>query len=69
MQGNGQQTDEQGGEDDVVAHGCVHVELLGLQEEALEGDAAEDVPAELVVARHWEVVEAMVGLVFISLQH
>lgn len=26
-------------------------------------------PAELVVAGNWEVVEAMVGFVFISLQH
>lgn len=34
---DGEETDQKGGEDDVVARGGVHVELLGLQEEALEG--------------------------------
>lgn len=69
VQEDGEEADQKGREDDVVARGRVHVELLGLQEEPLEGQAAEDVPAELVVAGNWEVAQAMVALVSVSLQH
>ena len=69
MEEDGEETDEKGGEDDVVARGRVYVEFFSLKEEALEGYAAEDVPAELIVAGDRKMVEAMIGFVFISLQH
>jgi hypothetical protein len=66
---DGEETDGKGGHDQVVPQAHRSVELGGLHEEAPEGDASEDVPAKLIVGGDGEMLNAMVWLVFVPLQH